>query len=94
MLDKQGLTASSFQQQLAYQRGLEATLASSLTGIAGVRSAQVHLALPEKRLFSQDQDAARASVLLETSGTLRRGDGRRHHPPGVQRVCPASPPRT
>ena len=68
--DKQGLTSSSFQQQVAYQRALEATLAGSLQQIEGVRSAQVHLALPEKRLFSETQDPARASVLVQTSGTL------------------------
>jgi flagellar M-ring protein FliF len=68
--DKQGLTSSSFQQQVAYQRALEATLASSLQGIDGVRSAQVHLALPERRLFSTQQDPARASVLVQSSGTL------------------------
>jgi flagellar M-ring protein FliF len=68
--DKQGLTSSSFQQQVAYQRAMEATLAGSLQGIDGVRSAQVHLALPERRLFSTQQDPARASVLVQTSGTL------------------------
>jgi len=68
--DKQGLTSSSFQQQVAYQRALEATLSGTLQEIEGVRSAQVHLALPEKRLFSENQEPARASVLVQTSGTL------------------------
>jgi flagellar M-ring protein FliF len=68
--DKQGLTSSSFQQQVAYQRALEATLAGSLQEITGVKSATVHLALPEKRLFSEQQDPARASVLVQTDGTL------------------------
>jgi flagellar M-ring protein FliF len=68
--DKQGLTSSSFQQQVAYQRAMEATLAGSLQEIEGVRSAQVHLALPEKRLFSENKESARASVLVQTSGTL------------------------
>jgi flagellar M-ring protein FliF len=68
--DKQGLTSSSFQQQVAYQRALEATLAGSLQEITGVKSASVHLALPEKRLFSDQQDPARASVLVQTAGTL------------------------
>lgn len=68
--DEKGLTSSSFQQQVAYQRGLEATLASSLTEIDGVRSAQVHLALPEKRLFTEDAEAARASVLIDSGSTL------------------------
>src|SRR5690242_10335148 len=68
--DKQGLTSSSFQQQVAYQRAMESTLAGSLQGIDGVRSAQVHLALPQRRLFSTTQDPARASVLVQTTGTL------------------------
>lgn len=68
--DQQGLTSSSFQQQVAYQRALEATLAGSVGEIDGIRSAQVHLALPEKRLFTDDAEAARASVLVDTGGTL------------------------
>jgi flagellar M-ring protein FliF len=68
--DKQGLTSSSFQQQVAYQRALEATLAGTLQDIDGVSSAQVHLALPEKRLFAQDAEAPSASVLVQTDGTL------------------------
>ena len=67
--DKQGLTSSSFQQQVAYQRALESTLADSLQQIDGVRSAQVHLALSQQRLFTQDQQPARASVLIQTDGT-------------------------
>jgi len=67
--DKQGLTSSSFQQQVAYQRALESTLADSLQQIDGVRSAQVHLALSQQRLFTQDQQPARASVLIQTDST-------------------------
>lgn len=68
--DKIGVTSSSFQQQVAYQRALEAELSDSVAQVQGVRSAQVHLALPEKRLFVEDQQPARASVLVQTSGTL------------------------
>ena len=68
--DKQGMTSSSFQQQVAYQRALEGTLAGTLQQIDGVRKAEVHLALPEKRLFTENQEAARASVLVQTSGPL------------------------
>lgn len=67
--DKQGLTSSSFQQQVAYQRALESTLADSLQQIDGIRGAQVHLALSQQRLFTQDQQPARASVLVQTDGT-------------------------
>ena len=71
--DKQGLTSSSFQQQVAYQRALESTLAASLQKIDGIRSAEVHLALPEKRLFTEDQKPARASVLVQADGTPSSG---------------------
>ncbi len=68
--DKAGLTSSSFQQQVAYQRAMEATLSSAVGDIEGVRSAEVHLALPEKKLFTDDKQPARASVLLSTDGSL------------------------
>lgn len=71
--DNQGMTSSSFQQQVAYQRALEGTLASTLTGIEGVRSATVHLSLPEKRVFTEDQQTPRASVLLQTATDLDEG---------------------
>ena len=68
--DAQGMTSSSFQQQVAYQRATEATLSGTLEQIDGVSSAEVHLALPEKRLFSDDQDTARASVLVQSSDAI------------------------
>ncbi len=71
--DKQGVTSSSFQQQVAYQRAMEGTLGQTLTGIDGVRSATVHLALPEKKVFTEQQQPTRASVLLDTARTLDAG---------------------
>ena len=71
--DKQGVTSSSFQQQVAYQRAMEGTLGQTLTGIDGVRSATVHLALPEKKVFTEQQQPTRASVLVDTARTLDAG---------------------
>ena len=68
--DGQGLTSSSFQQQVAYQRAMESTLSGAVGEIDGVRSAEVHLALPEKKLFTEDRKPARASVLVTTDGSL------------------------
>ncbi|MCW2606196.1 MAG: flagellar M-ring protein FliF [Frankiales bacterium] len=68
--DKTGLTSSSFQQQVAYQRAMESTLSGAVGEIDGVRDAEVHLALPEKKLFTDDQKAARASVLVTSDGSL------------------------
>src|SRR4051812_45844570 len=70
LLDKQGMTSSSFQQQVAYQRAIEGELSRSLSSIHGVRTATVHLAIPDQRLFSDQQQPAHASVLLDTDSEL------------------------
>ncbi len=69
-LDKEGLTTSSFRQQVDYQRALEGEISKTLRGIDGIDAAQVHLVLPEERLFSDQQRNARASVVLTTRRTL------------------------
>jgi len=70
LMDKQGFTTSEFRQRVDYQRALEGELTRTLIAIEGVESAAVHLAIPEESLFTDDQKAARASVLLHTSGEL------------------------
>lgn len=67
LLDKQGITTSKFQQQVAYRRALEGELAATVQGIDGVNTAVVHLALPEKGVFTKETDDAKASVLVATA---------------------------
>ncbi len=64
ILDSQGLTATDFQQNIAYQRALEGELNRTLQSISGVQTAIVHLAMPAKDVFSDKQDQPTASVLL------------------------------
>jgi flagellar M-ring protein FliF len=61
-----GVTSNTRQQDVAYQRAIEARLAGTITAIDGVSSANVHLALPERDLFTDDGERASASVLLVT----------------------------
>lgn len=56
---------SSFQEQLGYQRGLEAELARSVETIEAVESARVHLALPKQSSFLREPLPATATVLVE-----------------------------
>lgn len=70
LLDDQGLTVSDFRQQVDYQRALEGELARTLMAMDGIRSATVHLVLPEEQLFTENQKAASASVLVDTARTL------------------------
>src|SRR3954454_16390831 len=64
ILDKQKLGASSQQQQIAYQRGLEGTIANTISQIDGASGAQVHLTLPQDNLFADESRAATAAVLI------------------------------
>jgi flagellar M-ring protein FliF len=70
LLDKHGLTTSEFTQKVDYQRAVEGELARTLMALDGVDNASVHLAVPENRLFTDDKEATRASVLLKTSTAL------------------------
>jgi flagellar M-ring protein FliF len=66
LLDQQGVTASQFQQQVTYQRALEGELAKTVMAINGVQNAVVHLAIPQKDVFLDQQKQATASVLVST----------------------------
>jgi flagellar M-ring protein FliF len=67
LLDKQGVTASKFQQQVTYRRALEGELSKTIEGIDGVTAAVVHLAIPEKDVFIKETAQAKASVLVATA---------------------------
>ena len=70
LFDNQSLTASTFTQQVNYQRALEGELDKTLLTLSGVRTAAVRLAIPQDALFTADQKSVTAAVLLDTSGTL------------------------
>jgi flagellar M-ring protein FliF len=75
LLDEQGITTSEFQQQVSYQRALEGELSKTLESLAGVRSAVVHVALPEDEVFASDESEPTASVLLDLApGTELSGE--------------------
>lgn len=67
LLDSQDLSTSEFKEQTDFKRAMEGELATTIEAIDGVDTAVVHLALPEKEVFSDEQDPATASVLLDTS---------------------------
>src|SRR5947209_7580649 len=62
--DKQKLGSSNFQQQVAYQRALEAQIAQTVGQVDGVQNATVQLTMPQEQLFADQQQPATASVLL------------------------------
>ncbi|WP_067508842.1 flagellar basal-body MS-ring/collar protein FliF [Actinoplanes sp. TFC3] len=67
LLDKQGITTSDFMQHTNYQRALEGELANTIKSIDGVQAATVHLVMPQKDVFADDQDKTTASVLVKSA---------------------------
>ncbi len=65
LLDEQGITTSEFQQQVTYQRALQDELSATLESLEGVRTAVVHVALPEEEVFASHEAEPTASVLLD-----------------------------
>jgi flagellar M-ring protein FliF len=57
-------TATDFVQRLNFQRGLQGELERTLEAFPAVQRARVHVVLPQKSLFKNDQQPATASVVL------------------------------
>jgi flagellar M-ring protein FliF len=55
---------TDFMQKLNYRRALQGELARTIGRIAAVHSARVHLVIPEKALFREQQEKTTASVAL------------------------------
>ncbi|HET7057488.1 MAG TPA: flagellar basal-body MS-ring/collar protein FliF, partial [Nitrospiraceae bacterium] len=75
IFDRSTLGMSEFVQKLNYRRALQGELARTITQMPDVARARVHLAVPERRLFSAEHDRPRASVVLSLRGSnaLSRG---------------------
>lgn len=66
LLDNQGITSSNFEQRVGFQRAMQGELAKTIESIDGVQTASVHLVLPEDDLFTNDDIAASAAVVVNT----------------------------
>ena len=67
IFDKQSFGMTDFAQKVNYRRALQGELVRTITSLAPVEAARVHLALPEKRLFRDQQQPATASVIIKLS---------------------------
>lgn len=69
LFDKQsGFGTTSFVQNITQVRALEGELARTISSLAPVKSARVHLVLPQRELFSREAHAASASVFVRMKG--------------------------
>jgi flagellar M-ring protein FliF len=65
--------ATAFVQNINRLRALEGELSRSINTIDGIQSSRVHLVVPERQIFSRDEQAPSASVVLKTRGRLQPG---------------------
>lgn len=64
LMDGARFGQTQFQERLTFQRGLEGELTRSITALAAVQNARVHLALPNQNGFFREQQKPTASVML------------------------------
>jgi flagellar M-ring protein FliF len=86
---KQSFGTTSFQQNINQLRALEGELSRTIGTIDQVRSARVHLVLPQRELFSREQQTATASVFL----TLRSASLGKEQIQAIQHLVAASVPQ-
>ena len=65
LFDKPNWVGSEFDERVNYQRALEGELEHTIGTLGAVRSARVHLVLPQESLFAAEAKAAKASVVLK-----------------------------
>jgi flagellar M-ring protein FliF len=74
LLDKMGVTASEFQQNVTYKRALEGELANTIMAMKGVKTASVQLAIPKDTVFVSEKADPTASVFIATDNGVTLTD--------------------
>ena len=71
IFETNAFTATDFVQRLNFQRGLQGELERTIEAFPQVDGARVHIVMPERTLFREDDEPSTASVVLQ----LRPGRG-------------------
>lgn len=76
LFDRANFGASEFAEQVNYHRAMEGELERSIVTIREVETARVHITQPRQRLFLENRQPAKASVLvrLRPGAELARGN--------------------
>ncbi|MEY4577542.1 MAG: flagellar M-ring protein FliF, partial [Pseudomonadota bacterium] len=64
VFDQQRFGESEFSEQVKYHRALEGELSRTISHLAGVKRARVHLVLPTRSLFAEQAQSASASIVV------------------------------
>src|SRR6202046_220090 len=62
------VAGSDFTEKVNYQRALEGELERTLGTLSEVEGVRVHLVLPQESLFTEQEHAAKAAVIIKTRG--------------------------
>jgi flagellar M-ring protein FliF len=65
LFDKNNFGTTEFVEHINYQRALEGELERSVMSLGGVEEARVHLTLPKDSVFLDQQQPAKASVMVK-----------------------------
>ncbi len=68
--ESSGFGTTSLVQNINARRALEGELSRTISSLPAVKSARVHLVLPERKLFSREQIEATASVTLDLGSRI------------------------
>jgi len=72
LFDQSKIGVTDFEQQVSYQRALQEELRRTIVQLEGVQQARVHLVMPQKSLFLDDnKETASASVALKLKPLAR-----------------------
>jgi flagellar M-ring protein FliF len=75
LFDQQSIGATEFLQKINFKRALQSELSKTVNEIKQVKRSRIHLTLPEKSLYLDEQEKPSASVVLTMHGgrTLKEG---------------------
>ena len=68
LFDENKIGQTNFVQNINYQRALQGELSRTISELPEVESARVHLVLPSKSLFVEEQAPPSAAIMLKLSG--------------------------
>lgn len=63
--DATSIGMSSYVQRIQYVRAIQGELTRSIQRLASVKTARVHISIPPKKVFMEEEEPPKASVILE-----------------------------
>ncbi len=67
IFDKNTMGMSEFIQKLNYKRAIEGELSRTIMQVEGVEGARVHIVIPEKSIFKDEEKSPTASIIVKLS---------------------------